>query len=176
MSKADDYQHQAQQLLPLGDAWTRARESDSVLGRLFGGLALTFSRIDDRVVDLLNEARPRTAVETLSDWEAEFGLPDSCLGIATSIADRQLAVWAKQTAIGGQDRQYFIDQALKLGFTISIEEFTPFSTESTTEDLIYDESWAFGWRVHVLADAGTGFNLGCVLNRDKPAHTVVLFA
>jgi uncharacterized protein YmfQ (DUF2313 family) len=176
MATADDYQHQAQQLLPRGDAWTRAREADSIIGRLLGGLTAVFARIEARVQQLVIEGRPRTAVEALPQWEAEFGLPDSCLAISTSTADRQAAVWAKETAVGGQSRAYYTAQAAKLGYTISIDEFRAFTTMSPCDDPLYDDSWAFVWRVNVLVDLGTGLNLSCVLTRDKPAHTQVFFA
>jgi uncharacterized protein YmfQ (DUF2313 family) len=176
MATSDDYTHQALQLLPRGDAWTRAREAGSTIGKLFAGVALTFSRIGDRVQQLMTEARPRMAVEALPEWEAEFGLPDSCNVIASTTDARQAAVWQKQTAVGGQSIPYFTAQAAKLGYTISIDEFQAFTTASTVDQPLYDDSWAFYWRVNVLADAGTGLNLQCVITRDKPAHTTVFFA
>jgi len=176
MAKSDNYLQQAQQLLPRGDAWKRAREVGSMFANFLGGLVLTFVRIDDRVLQLLTEARPRTAVEALPEWEAEFGLPDSCNGIASTTEGRQAAVWQKETAFGGQSIPYFTAQAAKLGYTISIDEFEAFTTVSTVDQPLYDDNWAFYWRVNVLADAGTGLNLHCVITRDKPAHTTVFFA
>ena len=176
MADCNAYLHQAQQLLPRGYAWRKAREIGSMISKLLARLVPTFARLDARVLQLLVEGRPRTSVEALPEWEAEFGLPDTCNGIAATTGARQAAVWQKQTAVGGQSIAYYTAQAAKLGYTIEIAEFQAFTTMSTVDQPLYDDNWAFYWQVTVLEDAGTGLNLQCVLNRDKPSHTTVFFA
>jgi uncharacterized protein YmfQ (DUF2313 family) len=185
-----------QALLPTGAAWNRT--PDAQLTHLLQVLAQEFARIDARSVDLRNEADPRTALESLSDWERVVGLPDQCIPVTGSVRERQLAVATKIAGLGGQSRAYFIDMAGNLGFSIEIEEFVPFTTESAVNEDVMDDSWAFAWRINLLNDnddsdfASAWFTtesgvdesirsfgsnqLECLIRRAAPAHTYVLFA
>jgi uncharacterized protein YmfQ (DUF2313 family) len=62
----------------------------------------------------------------LPDWERNWGLPDPCYTEPTTIHDRQLALVQRMTMQGGQSRQFFIDLATALGYSISISEYRPF--------------------------------------------------
>ena len=49
---------------------------------------------------------------------------------------------------GGQSRQYYIDVAWAVGFTITITEFEPFRVGSgRAGDYLAGEEWLFYWRV-----------------------------
>jgi uncharacterized protein YmfQ (DUF2313 family) len=190
----DDYAQVLADLLPVGWAW--ARDPDSVLMRTIGGLAVEYARIHGRDCDLLAESYPGTALETLTDWERICGLPDPCTGPLDTIQERRMAILAKLAMRGGQSRQYYIDVAYALGFTITIDEFDAFRVgRNRTGQALYGEGWLFYWRVtsfeqnqRIIAFR-TGQSatrerlrswgndmLECLIRGIMPAHTVVQFA
>jgi uncharacterized protein YmfQ (DUF2313 family) len=121
----EDYAEAMQALLPLGQAWPR--EVDSVLMRVVTGLTRIWGDFEIRASKLLEmESDPRTTIELLPDWERNWGLPDPCYSAPQSIAERQLALVMRMTMEGGQSREFFIDIAAQIGYTITISEFRPF--------------------------------------------------
>jgi len=189
LSRAD-YRQQMMALLPPSDVLDLS--ADSTLYKLLDAMAAEMARIDARADDLVRELDPRTATELLYDWEAELGLPSACAPLATTLAERRDAAHAKLTERGGQSRQYFIELAAKLGFTITITEFTEHTVGSTVNQPLYGQPWPFWFQVNAPADtvrAGTVQSavneplrtwgnalLECAINEDKPAHTQVLYA
>ena len=131
---AEDYAQAFAALLPQGSAWPR--ESDTVLQRVILGLCQIWGanerstiNVDGRAADLLErETDPRATVELLSDWERAFGLPDLCLAEPLTIADRQKALVARVTMLGGQSRKWFLDYAASIGYSIWIIEHAPYMT------------------------------------------------
>lgn len=156
----DDYAQVLADLLPEGAVWPR--DPDSTLMITMRGLAEEFARLHARDCDLLEEAYPPTATETLPDWERVCGLPDECTGPLETLQERREAVMAKLGARGGQSRQYYIDLAAALGFTVTIDEFRPMlasqcragdrcfhqsiGRDAATADRMND--WWYVWRVN----------------------------
>lgn len=175
---ADQYLAQLQALLPPGRALTR--EPDATLTQLLAALSEEFTRVDDRAVDLLDEADPQTTTELLADWERVFDLPDVCLyAMPQTIAQRRLSVVAKMSAVDDLTKQFFVDLAARLGYTVTIQENVDGSL--------------FKWRVNSAGVSITPFTVGastagdalrewgdeileCTISRYAPAHTQVLFA
>jgi uncharacterized protein YmfQ (DUF2313 family) len=136
-------------LLPLGIAWPRKR--DSVLVKTSRGLTNIWGFVDSRAADLLErESDPRITIELLPDWEESWGLPDPCFPSATSIAERQKMLVLYMTWLGGQSRKYFTDLMAWLGYTIEIKEFAPFmagvSRVGDTRNM-YDQTGLFRWYI-----------------------------
>lgn len=144
---------------------------------------------------ILVEADPRTASLTLADWERVYGLPAICIaatGVAQSAAERRAALVARVTTQGGQSRAYFIALAVSLGYTISITEGRPHTTEMDSEDPVTDEQYRFIWYVNSPLDTVRELTteddtematavwgnalLECAINQVKPAHTLALFS
>lgn len=121
-----DYAEAFAALLPTGPAWPR--DDGSVLMGLVAGLAEIWGgNVDVRSADLLErESDPRATVELLEDWERAFGLPDGCLAETLSIPDRQRALVARMTMLGGQSIPFFKALAAALGYQIIIVEHSPF--------------------------------------------------
>ncbi|WP_456679370.1 YmfQ family protein [Bradyrhizobium sp. S3.7.6] len=112
-------------LIPQGQAWPRA--IGSALVNVVTGLTRIWGDFEIRASKLLEmESDPRTTIELLPDWERNWGLPDPCYSAPHSIAERQLALVMRMTLEGGQSRQFFIDVAAMLGYTITITEYRPF--------------------------------------------------
>ena len=187
---AADYLAQLQALLPQGPAWTR--EQGALLTRLLDGWAQEFARVDARADDLLDEADPRTTYEMLTDWERVLGLPDACAGQLATLQERIAAVVGKLTTQGGQTPAYYIAVAASLGYTVTITEFHPHTVDDDVDYPLYGTDWAHAWQVNAalntvreltvdddvdmpLAVWGNQL-LECAIRRNKPAHSIVLFA
>src|SRR6516162_2792503 len=123
-----EYRDAFLELLPQGQAWPK-HSLDSVLWKACDGLNNYWGWVDGRAADLLEqESDPRTTVELLPDWERNWGLPDPCFAEPLSVHDRQVALVQRMTIEGGQSRQFFVDVAAQLGYTITITEYRPFMT------------------------------------------------
>lgn len=182
-----DYLRLLINLMPKGPAWS---EADPLLD----GEAEELARLHNRVMDLMEEYDPRTTVELFGEWETEYGLPDPCLTTAQTLIERRAALVAKVFGIGGQSPSFYIAIAAALGFTITITEFTPFRVGAgAVGDHLYGTDWYFAWQVNSALNTIRDFSVGlsqagdalrswgnalleCVLNRIKPAHTVVIYS
>lgn len=116
-----DYTGDLIEEFPPGKAWPR--QIGSWLWKLCTGLAAEFARVDDRVsIDLLDvEADPRTAAETLPDWERVLGLPDPEVDPPpTTLAERRAIAHARWIARGaewgGSSRPFLLRVLGALGY------------------------------------------------------------
>jgi uncharacterized protein YmfQ (DUF2313 family) len=162
--------------------------------RVVRALADIWRRLEFRAQDLLTESPAGdNLVEMLPEWEAALGLPDPCAGVLPTIALRQGAVRAHLAARGGQSIPYFVSVATALGVTISVTEFAPSRFGDGFGGRFGGNAWAYVWQVNApqtrivpfyfgLGGFGEPFttwgdvSLECVLNRIKPAHTILLFS
>jgi uncharacterized protein YmfQ (DUF2313 family) len=177
-----DYRALLSMLLPRGKAWTR--EVSSVLQRLLGGVAMTFDRAHSRANQLLLEMDPRTADETIEDWE-RITQPYGTGDVPVDLADRQVAVtniivsrggWA-----GGPSVTFFVSLASGLGFTLTIRRFhrRPFKCTSKCTDNLNTASagWFFVWEFVALSlGAEKDALLQSQIERYAEAHLALTFA
>lgn len=189
----EDYLTQFQKLLPRGRIWHRGwgwvQDADLLT------LMPMWSRLQDRLNDLIDQIFPCTTTELLPEWENTLGLPDPCIGVLSTLQERTAAVCAKFAARGGQSMEYFIRLAASMGYQIDIEQFAPFRASiNRVGDPLFDEAWAYAWRIVVQAEpviiwfrvnesavqeplATWGIQtLQCMLERYAPANTVLIFA
>lgn len=154
------------------------------------GAALDTAQIAAELI--LAEADPRSTSYLLPGWERVLGLPDPCVGALPTIEQRRDAVVAKVMMKGGQSRPFFIGLAAKLGFTITITEFSQFSVISPVNAPLCGWEWCFTWQVNapintvrrwsVLSGVNEPLStwgnqlLECAIKRFKPAHTYVQFS
>lgn len=93
-------------LLPPGKLWNL--EGETGLHELLVGMGDEFQRVEDRGVDLIEESDPRTADETLSDWERVLSLPDDLVTeIPGAPAARRVAITQKWVARGGANLEFY---------------------------------------------------------------------
>lgn len=180
MAGVADYLGQLKALLPIGAAWPR--QSETVLGALLEGVAEELARVDQRGRDLIGQTDPRVVTEMLDDWERAWGLPDGCVTASPTPAGRRLALHQRVASLGGQSADYFVGLSALLGYEVGIEQFRPTRLPFSIPTPINGRPWAFAWRVAVygpIASDGppvyASADLECVVNRLKPAHTVVSF-
>lgn len=192
---ANDYLEQLQGLLPTGAAWPT--EPTTALTKLLTGLAQELARVDARADNMLEESDPRTAYETLLDWEVDAGLPDQCwiLYGGTSVESRRAALLMRITSRGGQSVSYFIGLAALLGYpNASITEYLPMTCSSNCNAYLNTATagWAYAWTMKLPTSRITVMTCGsacsdplrdwgddileCVIQRYRPAHTTVLFS
>jgi uncharacterized protein YmfQ (DUF2313 family) len=189
----DDFTEAQVKLFPRGFAWLMP--AGSVWRKLLAGFSVEFTRIQARACDLIKESFPLLAVETLTEWEADLGLPDKCsTNTGTDINARRSQILRKLTQRGGQSIAYFESLALSLGITVAIRELNGnefLAGFSRAGDSI-DNATSFYWVVRATDFELTEFRAGqntagqplriwgnsvleCLINELKPAHTVVIF-
>lgn len=195
-------------LLPVGLAWPR--QADLTRDALLEAESVELVRVDGRVNDMIRESDPRSAIETLADWERVAGLPDSCVVVSSiTVQERRARLVQKLTSTGGQSLGYFAAISAGLGYPVEYREHRPFvvgqSQVGLTESAGPASTYVYGltddpgiryyWNVAVLQPRVTWFkvseselgkdplakidiaaDLECVLNKLKPAHTVLIFS
>ena len=192
MRTIEQYRTLLVNLLPRGKAWPRDRRFE--VYNMLAGLAEEFLRIDLRVDQLLLEADPRSTTEMLEEWEAVVGIPDGCAPPAPTLDRRRADITARLTQAGALNKQFFIDFAAYLGFSITITEYRPFRAGiSHAGDPVSNGDWVYTFLVtgpvetinffsagrnqagDPLANWGNQF-LECAINKRKPAETIALYA
>ena len=109
-----DYKTMLVQLLPMGAAWQGPE-----LHALLEGLAAEFARLEAQADELVEEADPRTATQSLGDWERVLGLPGDCF-VPTTIEGRREAILARLRFQGGPTRAKFEEILASFGLDSSI--------------------------------------------------------
>lgn len=186
---AEDYLKAMQALLPPGLAWLR--EDDGALTKVLRAAAKEYERIDAYADNVTEEIDPRTTFEMLSDWENALGLPECGLELGP-LAERREAAAAKLIETGLITLPDLVALAADLGFTITIDTFTPFRTTSTVDQPIYGEDWAFVLQINAPLNTIREFTtrsgvdealrtwgreglLECMVNRNTQGHVVNVF-
>lgn len=186
------YRSQLAALLPTGRAW--AHESDPSLADFTAALAMELARIEQRAAELLAEATPFGAYETLAEWETTAGLPDECsAGAAGDIQARRMALVARLAGGGSQSKAFYLHLLRVSGQPqAEITEFYPATCNDDCNAALYSENDSYCWVVslhgigdHRPANCNDDCNsplqlyrssaVECVLNRLKPAHTYLIF-
>jgi uncharacterized protein YmfQ (DUF2313 family) len=190
-----DFLRGIQGALPTGRAWPR--DDDAQLTAFIGGHADSMFDVHLAAVLLLDvESDPASANELLSDFEADYGLPDPCTPLNATLQQRRSALLAKIAGLGGQSKEYFLGIAAAMGIIITIDEFAPFRMGTSKMGSGQLSKWPdvlFTWRINAPAVHEIPFRMGssqmgdnlatvdntslaCRLNMLKPAHTILLFA
>lgn len=176
-------------LLPRGPIWQIDTQTE--LRALLAGLQSEFARFHGRMLDVLDEADPRTTSELLPEWIAAWALPSPC-GTLPATEDAQRAMLAtKVAARGGQSAAYFIALAyaalapayLESGLAWVTIEPRPYGAvfrawESAAWDPANGLASAHHWRMHLpAAESGSDAAavIECLIGHWKPAHTHVSF-
>jgi len=191
MSLIDKYRYLVLQLFPHGKAWNR--DSTGMLYQIAEGLGVEASRIDEALIQLVEDADPRTTTQLLDEWESLVKIPDECQEKAAAIEDRRRDVLRKLTNRGGASLQFFVDLAEGIGYTVTVNNCFPFRAGvNRAGDRLFGDLWRFWFQVQAadfdlrVFRAGEGRagdrlrtfrndELECVIRRSAPAHTKVQF-
>lgn len=154
---ANAYVKQLKQLLPPGGLFFL--EASSVISATLAALADEFVRVDARGDDLVNESDPRTATETIADWERVLSLPDAQVPVISGVlAERRLAVTQKYTNVGGQSSAFFMALALNCGYAVTIQKFQLMRAGFRVGDRVYESNWVYTMGLTVSAPAGAALS------------------
>lgn len=128
-------------------------EADAVLTATLEAIADELVRIDARGKALLAESDPRTATETLSDWERILSLPDERVTtIPGTTVGRRVAITQKLTGRGGQNYAFFEALCEACGYPlISITNFTDdvLRVDDRVDALLYGDVYACSIRFNL---------------------------
>jgi len=136
---------------------------------------------------------PFAAQEWVQDYERVYGLPDPCSKPGQLHQERLAALAVALLERRGISRAYYIKLAAILGYAITLHEYRPFAAGSHAGEPLSNGPWVFAWRVDAPETTIRRFCAGrsaageplqawvdeyleCVLQRLKPAHTIVLFS
>ncbi len=143
-----DYYGLLKKLLPAG---AYSDDDASLVLKDIYVTALSLTRTQENAEALLDEMHPETAIYSLPDWERTCAIVP---GQVDPVQTRQQRTSQKLRARGGLSRQYFIDLASTLGYTITVDEYEPFMTDiGCVGDSISAEEIFFVWLVTVV-DSG----------------------
>jgi uncharacterized protein YmfQ (DUF2313 family) len=187
----DDYTQTFLNLLPTGRIWDK--DVGSPLTQAISALVPSFSLLSERATNLITDSFVLTTNELLPQWESSLNLPDPCQGVAPTLESRRNEAVARFIGLGGLSIPFFVDYAATLGYTVQIQEFSPFFAErNTAESELWEGIAAYLWQVNASNDLLTQFEadvsaadeelwefastvLQCEFTRLAPAHTTVVF-
>lgn len=174
------YARQLKQLLPRGAVWLL--EAGSGISNLLLACAEELVRIDGRGEDLIDESDPRTATETIAEWEEMLGLPDEQVPeISAVLAERRLAVTQKLVARGGQSNSFFVTLALACGYVVTVSNYNTLlfrSGRGRSGDRLYGTDYAYSMLVTVdppVGDVLPQADFERVIEHAAHSHITVVF-
>ncbi len=188
-------------LWPRGAAWGspdgEAPPATSVIAGLTRALLDGFAFLYARAWRLTEESRVASIVDSLADWEREYGLPDPCVTVPQSEALRRRVLAARVRSLATITPADVVRLAASFGYVVALEEPQPFRAGEATCGS-YDEpsnaALAQQWVIHLhdipttRFEAGIGeagidrlldFDIGtleCAIRRIAPGWTMPVFS
>lgn len=195
-----DMEPAGQSLWPCGAAWgtpdSAAMDPNSVIAGLTRALLAPFGDLYRRAWRIVEESRVATIVDSLADWETEYGLPDPCVSEPQDDAARRTILAERVRAEGIITPEDFVRLAARLGYVVALEEPKAFecgvstcASDDEPTDVALDQQFLI--RLHDIpvtqfeagiGEAGTDrlldFDIGsivCVIRRLAPGWTLPFF-
>ncbi|HIT95574.1 MAG TPA: DUF2313 domain-containing protein [Candidatus Aphodousia faecavium] len=188
-----DFDDLLTKLLPPGPAWHRLKGSpgDSVLT----AGASQLQRVDTYTDALVDEADPRTASQTFSDWLRVYGIPDDCLRYLENVTEQQYRQYLLvKVRRSGLTADFFKELGAIFGIDVDIGYCRPFRVTSRVDKRLYDPEWGNAFLFVVTADLANQKDLfrvtyhansrlatwgieffECLIKSNAPAHAQVIF-
>lgn len=175
------YGTQLANLLPPGRLWNL--EGESHLRRELLATGDEFARVAARGAALIEETDPRTATETLADWESALALPDEqVIAIPGTTAGRRVAITQKLVGRTGQTFDDYAAWGAACGYPlISITKYAATVARSGRARSGADRSgstWAYAITITVspaTAGALSRADFERVIRHATHAHITVVF-
>lgn len=161
------------------------------LGKILMAFAVELENFEAAITLLRNENIPGLSYNLLPEWETDLGLPDVCSGAATTLAERQQVAHEKYTGkYTGMSKQFYIDYAAGLGFTITVADNpggSPFRVDKSRFDRtplngVDGARFASVGVLHKVSITIVGHSdtvsdqyLMCRFNQLKPAHVEIIW-
>jgi len=113
-------------LWPRGPAWGspdgEAVDAGSVLSGLTRALLAPFADLYRHAWRVIEESRVSTIVDSLADWESEFGLPDPCVTVSQSDDLRRRVLAQRVRSMATITPADVVRLAAFLGYVVALEE------------------------------------------------------
>lgn len=175
---AASYLRQLKSLLPPGVLLNLS--PSGVISKTLQATSDELARVDARAIDLLNESDPRTATETIGEWEQVVSLPDEQVPVVpATLAERRTAVTQKWTMRGGQSLTYFAQLCTACGWVLdSITLSSVLRAGFRANDRCYEATYAYTINFNLrdpIAGALSTANLERVLRHATHAHMITQF-
>lgn len=157
-------------------------------------IAAVLAAVESGAQTVLREQQADRTVVGLDDWERNYALPDSCSGgTSQTIEQRRLALRQRIAGRGDLSRSFMIFLASAIGYPgATIDEFGPTTCAHPSDSALFGFEWIGCWRMNLAQSTSIteatcdgasdaplrvfgNTQLECVINRRKPAHTLVMF-
>ena len=179
--------NQLTKLLPPGKLWLA--EEGSGLQRTLLAMGDEFARVEARGAALVEETDPRTAAETIDDWERILALPDARVPVLSAVlAERRRAATQKWIARGGQSLAFYTALTAACGYPlVSITRYAPLTLRvgfrvqaltPTDASRVFGDIYAYAMLVTIsaaTAGALTVAQFEAVIRRATHSHISVVF-
>ena len=109
-----------QRHLPTGLAWDAYRIVGKNAYALWQAFARAYDDMSVALCNLANELNPYTTVDLIDQWEGAVGLPDPCLPVATTLAERRGLVLFRLAKQRWTTAEEWTELAALFGLTIKI--------------------------------------------------------
>jgi len=188
-------------LWPRGAAWGspdgEAPSTVSVIARLTRAILDPLARLYAMAWRLTEESRSATLVDSLDDWERDFGLPDPCATEPQSVEQRRANLAARVLSMATVTPADMVKLAARIGYVVALEEPEAFlAGEGTCLGLgeLTDTALDQQWVMHVCDAPFSQFETGigevgvtrlldfdygvleCAIRRVSPGWTYVVFS
>lgn len=107
--------------LPNGRIFAAKNQEGTNLKNLIFGLGIELFRAENKQNEIICEHFPADTELLLSEWESALGIPDNCIPIAETSAERRENIITKLTALGVSTKEGFEALALELGFSVRVD-------------------------------------------------------
>lgn len=193
--KAPNKEVSAQQMadcLPTGRAWGKRNDPESNVRKLINALSTAFNIVQQYVELLDDEFQISQTTDLLEDWEQSVGIPDSCVALSQTIAERRQDVidrLSKKPIVTLADMQAYVDQLFP-GMGVVLYpgyEYYNFEYEFEVDFLgdvsdkfilvaevpLSDNTFEYEFEMEFDASVNTD-RLECLLNKINPACVYVI--
>lgn len=113
---AEDHTESLLAYLPGGELFASKDEVNSVLRRLFTGLAVEIKQAEDLMNEVTYQHDINCTTNFIDKWESALGIPDECFPGTGSLEIRRQHVLIKLASLGVSTAKGFVDLAALFGF------------------------------------------------------------
>ena len=179
--------------LPSGRAWMAKNISGQPLYKICNSFAPELKKIEEKVNELWQSYDFMTSDKLIEFWEAQVGIPDSCIDVESTYDLRRNNIKFKINLRGTATTQDFIDIADILGLDIRVSggdrwsnfpmEFPIFFTPNQkwsrfimmVDFLGFPVSDAFTYTFPIIFGGEQSSKLKCIFNKLAPGNVKVIY-
>ncbi len=168
--------------LPSGRAWNNKTSIDSNLYKLIKSCAAAFNTIQTSINELATEMDINLTDDLLPDWEESVGIPDDCVFLLTTLADRRTAVIRRLRKAPVVTKAEFETLGNELtGSTVTVTagiDFIPAEDRFTMVVEVTGSGSIFAFPLTfpaAFSSAGEA-TIECVFKKVAPAYVDIVFA